>query len=288
MSSIAKIFIFINFILSIAYMVIAGTLLAQKWDYKQMLIDQAQNATREKQAQEDKLKDAEGKVANLQESLNNVTSRAIQLNVELNKTKDIYDEAKRTNDSLNEKIANLEASYKEINSKIGEKDARINELETARDQAKEEKEDAIRAKESSEEEQLVVQTELNNIKGEIAEKEKIIQKQQRELLEAKQIIAAAEKQGVRLDLLYTREKPLDGFITAVSKKLPLVMISLGSDDNIQKGYQFTVFRGSSYIGTIVIEDVYKDASAARILKDKTRQKIQKGDSVTTRFGGTRG
>merc|ERR1711976_747107 len=167
--------------------------------------------TREKQVQEDKLKDAEGKVANLQESLNNVTSRAIQLNVELNKTKDIYDEAKRTN---------LEASYKEINSKIGEKDARINELETARDQAKEEKEDAIRAKESSEEEQLVLQTELNNIKGEIAEKEKIIQKQQRELLEAKQIIAAEEKQGVRLDLLYTREKPLDGFITAVSKKLP--------------------------------------------------------------------
>jgi myosin heavy subunit len=288
MSSIAKIFIFINFILSIAYMVIAGTLLAQKWDYKQMLIDQAQKATREKQVQEEKLKDAEGKVANLQESLNNVTSRAIQLNVELNKTKDIYDEAKRTNDSLNEKIANLEASYKDINSKIGEKDARINELETARDQAKEEKEDAIRAKESAQEEQLVVQTELNNIKGEIAEKEKIVQRQQRELLEAKQIISAAEKQGVRLDLLYTREKPVDGFITAVSKKLPLVMISLGSDDNIEKGYQFTVYRGNNYIGTVVIEDVYKDASAARIIKDKTRQKIQKGDSVTTRFGGTRG
>jgi myosin heavy subunit len=288
MSSIAKIFIFINFILSIAYMVIAGTLLAQKWDYKQMLIDQAQKATREKQVQEEKLKDAEGKVANLQESLNNVTSRAIQLNVELNKTKDIYDEAKRTNDSLNEKIANLEVSYKDINSKIGEKDARINELETARDQAKEEKEDAIRAKESAQEEQLVVQTELNNIKGEIAEKEKIVQRQQRELLEAKQIISAAEKQGVRLDLLYTREKPVDGFITAVSKKLPLVMISLGSDDNIEKGYQFTVYRGNNYIGTVVIEDVYKDASAARIIKDKTRQKIQKGDSVTTRFGGTRG
>lgn len=288
MSSIAKIFIFINFILSIAYMVIAGTLLAQKWDYKQMLIEQAQKATREKQVQEDKLKDAEGKVANLQESLNNVTGRAIQLNVELNKVKDIYDEAKRTNDSLNEKIAQIEASYKDINSKIGEKDARINELETARDQAKEEKEDAIRAKESSEEERLVQQTELNNIKGEIAEKEKIIQRQQRELLEAKQIISAAEKQGVRLDLLYTKEKPLDGFITAVSKKLPLVMISLGSDDSVQKGYQFTVFRGSSYIGTIVIEDVYKDASAARIIKDKTRQAIQKGDSVTTRFGGTRG
>lgn len=120
------------------------------------------------------------------------------------------------------------------------------------------------------------------------EQQKIIEKQRRELREVKQMIAAAEKQGVRLDLLYTREKPLDGFITAVSKKLPLVMMSLGSDDNVQKGQEFTIFRGSSYIGTVVVEDVYKDACAARIIKGKTKFLINKGDGVTTRFGGTRG
>ncbi|WP_372370679.1 von Willebrand factor type A domain-containing protein [Candidatus Uabimicrobium sp. HlEnr_7] len=152
--------------------------------------------------------------------------------------------------------------------------------------SRQELEDQIVAKESSEEERLILQRELNNVLAEVSEKEKIIQKQQRELLEAKQIISAAEKQGVRLDLLYTKKKPLDGFITAVSKKLPLVMLSLGSDDKVLKGYQFTIYREAKYVGAVIVEEVYKDACAARIIKEKTRIKVKKGDSVTTRFGGT--
>lgn len=285
MSSIAKIFIIINFILSIAYMMLAGTLLAQKWDYKTRLIEQIQKSSIEKEAQTNKLKEADAKIESLKRGLEDVTRYSIDLKGTITKQQSELVDAKTQNDNLNEKLAKLEAIYKEINEKIEEKDARISELEASRDKAKEQAEDFNRQKESAEEEKLVVETELNNIKGEIAEKEKLVQMQQKELLEVRQIISAAKKRGINLDTLYSKEKPLDGFITAVSSKLPLVMISLGSDDNIEKGYQFTVYRGSSYIGTVTVEDVYKDASAARIVKDKTRQRIQKGDSVTTRFGG---
>lgn len=285
MSSIAKIFIIINFILSIAYMMLAGTLLAQKWDYKTQLIEQIQKSSQEKQVQEQKEKQANAKIESLESTLGDIRKDAIELRGEKQQLDLSIITATTTNDNLNQRLNNLEASYKEINDKIGKKDARISELEASRDKAKEQTEDAIRLKESAEEEEAVVETELNNIKGDIAEKEKTIQKQGRELTELRQIIEAARKRGLNLKSLYSKEKPLDGFITAVSRKLPLVMISLGSDDQVKKGYQFTVYRGNNYVGTVTIEDVYKDASAARVVKDKTRLVIQKGDSVTTRFGG---
>ncbi|BBM88217.1 YfbK domain-containing protein [Candidatus Uabimicrobium amorphum] len=117
------------------------------------------------------------------------------------------------------------------------------------------------------------------------DKQKMITEEKKEFIETQQIIKEAEKQGVRLDLLQAREKPLNGVVTAISKSLPLIMLSVGSDNDVRKGDQFTIFRDNKYIGEAVVEEVYKEACAARILQRK--ESIQKGDSVTTRFGGNK-
>jgi hypothetical protein len=45
----------------------------------------------------------------------------------------------------------------------------------------------------------------------------------------------------------------------------IVVISLGSEDGVQKGYRFTVSRGSRFIGTIEITDVNAKLSAGKVV-----------------------
>ena len=113
----------------------------------------------------------------------------------------------------------------------------------------------------------------------------MLQRNEKELWEAKQIIRAVKEAGVNIPSLFKPAKPLDGQIVKVSLKVPLVMVSLGSDDGVKKGYQFTVYRENRYIGRITIEEVYPDMSAGRILKEMTVKAVKQGDKVTTRIGG---
>ncbi len=65
----------------------------------------------------------------------------------------------------------------------------------------------------------------------------------------------------------------------------MVMISVGSDDQVRKGYRFTVYRGERYVGKVEVEKVFSDMCSARILSDWTKEKIKEGDDVSTGIGG---
>ena len=83
--------------------------------------------------------------------------------------------------------------------------------------------------------------------------------------------------------LNTEPPPLDGVITAVSTKAPLVQISLGSDDGLKSGHTLEVFRGSSYLGRIVIREVSPSQAVGVIVTELQKDNFQKGDRVATKL-----
>jgi small ligand-binding sensory domain FIST len=89
--------------------------------------------------------------------------------------------------------------------------------------------------------------------------------------------------GLDIYSLSTEPPPLDGVITAVSTTSPLVQISLGSDDGLKKGHALEVFRGSSYLGRIVIREVDPSRAVGYIVADLQRDNFQKGDRVATKL-----
>lgn len=285
MSNIAKVFIVINFILSIFFLGFAATLLSQKWDYRQMYLETGYRYEMQKQKLEDNMQETNKRLASLNDAIVEAKKTAKETKEENARLAKENEDLKRKNQEAGTALATIGADIKEINNRLEKKETRISELEGDRDRQKATAEEAIKAKEEALDEQQRMEVQLSNVQGEMAEKEKKIRHFEKELSEAKQIIRAVRESGVNISALFKKAKPMDGNIIAVSQDVPIVMISLGTDEGIEKGTQFTVYRGSQFIGQVVVEEVYKDMSAARIIRNMTVKNIQKGDSVTTRIGG---
>lgn len=125
-----------------------------------------------------------------------------------------------------------------------------------------------------------LQKNLGDLRGQYADTRK--QLRDKELL-----IAMAEEQGVNFSRLLPGPPvpPIDGKVAAVKDDMspPLVLLSVGSDDKVEKGFQFSIYRNSEFIGKVVVEKVLKDSCGCRVLFVKEGQKIQTSDSAATRL-----
>jgi len=69
-------------------------------------------------------------------------------------------------------------------------------------------------------------------------------------------------------------------ILAVDNNVNLVMLSVGADDGVRKGDQFTVFRGEEIVGKVLVERTFQDMCSARIvIPPMTRKRMKEGDKA---------
>jgi vacuolar-type H+-ATPase subunit I/STV1 len=285
MTKIAKAFVVTNFFLSVFFLASAVVLLSNKADYKQMYAEIKFNSEKEKAKLENDVHDMKTRVGNIEDYLaqeKKVNKDVREENLQL---KNDNEGLKQKNQELGISFATISSNIKEINNRLEDKDNQIRELVGARDTQKEIADEAIRDKEEALESVQRIEILLSSLQGDKAEKEKLLQRSEKELIEARQIIRSIQDSGGNIASFVKPTKAMNGIISAVSKDVQIVMISIGMDEGVQKGDQFTVYRGSQFIGKVIVEEPYKDMSAARIVKDMTVRAIQKGDMVTTRIGG---
>lgn len=285
MSSIAKIFVIVNFVLSVLFLGFAATLLSQQWDYRQMYLETKHYYTTEKADWDAKEQQSKSQIENLKSLLNDRTTVLKKSQENISDLQAKNKELEQWKAMLTQKMGDIKINLEDINSTLKDKDQQIATLTK-------EKEDVAKKINAAQEKAQAAYDELNRkvleldqYKGRLAETEKMMKRARRELWEAKQIVRSVQSVGINIPALLNKVPPLEGQVVAVSPKVPIVMISVGSDEKVQKGYQFTVYRGNAYVGQVVVEEVYPDMSAARIIKDMTKRAIQRGDKVTTKIGG---
>jgi len=283
--AMTKACIIVNCILSVFFLACSIVLLSHQFDYRQYYLEidaqtklEIARLKQENQEQYRIAEEAKVEFKNAKKEKDDIE----ELNANLErKNKDLT----KKNESYETRLANVDSNIQDINKRLEDKEDRISELEKARDRQKEIAEESIRARDEAKEEQQRMEMQLSDIQGEMAEKEKLLQRSEKELLEAKMIIKSVQDAGVNIHSLFKKTKPMSGQIVAVSKDVQIVMISIGLDEGVAKGDQFTVYRGSQFVGKVIVEEPYKDMSAARIIPNMTVRDIQKGDMVTTRIGG---
>jgi len=100
-------------------------------------------------------------------------------------------------------------------------------------------------------------------------------------------IAILEENSVNpRDLLMAPPVPsIDAKVAAVKNDVTpsLVLLSVGSDDKVEKGFHFSIFRGSEFVGKVVVEKVLRDSCGCRVLFTKEGLTVQQGDSAATRL-----
>jgi CHASE3 domain sensor protein len=107
------------------------------------------------------------------------------------------------------------------------------------------------------------------------------------LMEKEIVIAMLVEMGVNIASLVAGPPmpAIDARVTAVKSDVQpaLVLLSVGSNDKVEKGFQFSVYRGSEFIGKVVVEKVLADSAGCRVIFTKDGATVQSGDSAATRL-----
>lgn len=92
-----------------------------------------------------------------------------------------------------------------------------------------------------------------------------------------------DRNGLTADSLVSHIPPkVDGVVVEVSDR-DLVEISIGADDGLKVGHSLDVYRGTQYLGRIVVKKTNPDRAVGQVMKELQRGQIKRGDRVTTRF-----
>lgn len=285
MSTFAKMFVFVNLALSVVYIGVAGTLLAQKVDYKEQWKTQKRDSDKEISIREQKVNELTSQLEDLKKEK---ATRSRDL-AAAKKQNDEYREnitvLRDDNGKLDSRLANVEDNLKTISQEIKEKDEANKRLRKENEDMRSKADDAEKEKEQALDDKARLEEELSQSKNLVTSLQKELNKTKSDLEESKILIDSARSAGVDFEAIHSPEAPVDGKVMAVSNEVNLVMISVGADDGVKKGYHFTVYRGSLYIGQLIIEDVFKDMSSARMKLETMAkgQQILEGDNVSTRI-----
>lgn len=107
------------------------------------------------------------------------------------------------------------------------------------------------------------------------------------LREKELLVAMVENAGVNIASLVPGPPvpAIDGTVVAVKSDIqpPLVLLSVGTDDQVEQGFQFSIYRNDKFVGKVVVERVLNDSAGCRVLFTADGQAIQAGDSAATRL-----
>jgi len=107
------------------------------------------------------------------------------------------------------------------------------------------------------------------------------------LKEKETLIAMAQEHGVDFVALLSGPPvpAIDARVAAVKNDVQpgLVLLSVGSDDKVEKGFHFSIYRGNEFVGKVVVEKVLASSCGCRVLFTKEGATIQPGDCAATRI-----
>jgi hypothetical protein len=69
------------------------------------------------------------------------------------------------------------------------------------------------------------------------------------------------------------KKAMEGKVTAVANEIGLVVISIGKDDGVMEGDEFTIYRGGDFVAKIVVDRSDRKWSAGKVVLKKTDPRV---------------
>lgn len=286
MSLLAKIFVVVITVLSLVFLGVEATLFYHHNDWRlayERLQGRMKIVAEEKQAEIEKLG---GTNKDLEKSRDSIQATLEQIRVASKAASDALGEKAAELNRLAAQHATLEATHKsQTDSVMGkDKDLAAQRQEIAR--LTESLHTAQGEKELAEAQVARVTSMKVALEKDLAEVRKDFTATKQKLIDAQLVMDELERSGVPISTIVINHKPLPpirGKVAGVRTEVnpALVLITVGKDDHVEKGFPFTVYRGNVFIGKIVVEKVMADSAGCRLLLPAPGQTIKAGDDVAT-------
>ena len=280
MSLFAKIMVVVNLILAVVFLASAGTVLnaMESWKAKHGRDTtelQASNADLESQ------RDAQASAKDRALSAQGASETAkVAAEAKLNVLQNSNDAVMAHNAKLEEQLQTLVNTQQDLQTKNSELQGIIENLRGELARAEGEKRDANAKVETLE--RSVARLEQQNADAAAA------------LGAAEMAVTAAAEANDRLKTeiaMYNKHfgalpggvamKPLDAVVQAVDNANDIFILSVGSNDGVSEGYEFTVHRNGEYIATVVVDKVFANHASAHTKDGLKRKDAQAGDGAST-------
>ncbi len=228
----------------------------------------------------------------LEMELKKVTSESLEAKKNFESANLERQNLRKQNTNLTNSLKEKEASMRSINDTIKElkvivskKEKRNDELQAHLDQEVRRNSASVKEAEWHQSQAIELASENRELESEMMQLAKSnAELVRRVTLLSTQIEKYVSRYGADPDSsVATAGVAINGRVLQIDPSLDLVILSVGSRDKVEKGMEFVISRGDSYIGKVRIANVYDDMSSAKILPGMTKDggEIKVADAATT-------
>lgn len=283
MSSIGKIFIVVNLVLSLVFLGAASALISKGSDLKKQLDEKT--AGMSKAEAEVKEIDAKHKatINDQQKTMDALRAEKNRFQTDAESLRVAYDQEKQVNAQLRGDVDGIKAdlgNYATNNKMLHEQ---ITAIQAEKDKIRDAKDAAVSAQEKAETEAKDAAAAMRKAQGELADIKDGAEKAMRERDE---VVAKLKRMqsmtGMGADMLQGQPQ-IETSVQEVSDDLGMVMLNAGKNQGVQIGYSFDLYSGSTYLGKAVVDNVQETYSSAKVTIRVPGASISKGAKATTKL-----
>ncbi|MFW6161475.1 MAG: hypothetical protein ACODAJ_01830 [Planctomycetota bacterium] len=289
MSLAGKIFSVLALVLAIFYVGVTVTLVSLQENYRKQMVKQRDDLNAKIAEKEDAIKDLEYEKKELTQERERLVNKSGELQGEVNHLRKQWAESAALNRVQQNIIQDQEQEIKRLEDRTdtwmvnyNEERAKTERLKDQIAQIEQDKEQLTVARDQFQD-RLVAAEKTRD--GALQEVEKLTQDINRYvsiLQRIKEQRPDVYAEAVRGETIQPK-KAIRGKVTAVDKKLGLVVFDAGQRNDVRKGFSFIVFRDDQYVGKVVVDEVFPDVSAAHYIRDQMATDVEVGDDVTTKL-----
>lgn len=280
MSGIGKVFVVLNLVFSLVIVGAAAAYLSKADEWKTQYDVLNDTYSKEKTQWEER----ESEITTLwhQEQQNSTRKQNQIDDLELRNT-ELQDQIKSeqvNSQQLRDDVTRISSSLDSLRTTINDLRGQNETLVTQNAEYRNAKLDAEQKQNQAEENLIRVQGELNMTREQVEELEMRVTKLDQDKEHLANILEVAKQQGFDISSVVAMPE-ISAFVQEVNNELGYVILSVGSDDKVKKGYTFQVFRGNTYLGEVQVDDVAADYCTARITFKADGAQFQINDKATT-------
>lgn len=283
MSSIGKVFVVVNLLLSLVVVGSLGALLNASKVTKADLDRAQQERAQEKSALEQQISDRDAELRAVESDKQRLQEESQDLSVRATNAEAGAKREAQNNQQLRDDLTKLTASYAVIQGDIAAKEQRNRDLSDELDQLRTEANNALEAQRQAELARRDAEDRITGLERQVAQKEDELVDAMARAKDAERLVEVAQSAG--FNPASVMAMPLiDALVLEVDDEFGFVILDKGMADQVERGFTFEVFRsGDGYLGRVQVDQVHPNHSTARILPGTTRGSIRRADSATTRL-----
>lgn len=274
MSGTAKAFVVINLVFAVLFVGATASYLAQRNREREELKKLETKYEEETGQLKTQVSQLEQEKTNLTSQVDDLSDAKARLEARASSAEKDLDMERKNRLELDARLTALDNHYSELKRDYGRLATRNELLSAEVVEAKKTAVAAVAAKEDAIDKMREAQMRANAATTRYRETAKQLQGVSNDLARYK---ASWPDPGSK----YT---PADvyGKVERVDPKFGIVVISVGEDDGVSAGMEFTVYRDEGYVGKVVVTEVDKELSVARVDKSVSDE-VKVGDNVSAAF-----